>query len=105
MNAKKLLPLGGRPVFRFPVKVTFGETAALHQVNHYPAGVVHVISRSAREAADLIYAEVAHRPCTEIEVFGPKGGIAARRWIGWETAIGNQMFSTRPESTQLTLRF
>ena len=103
MKARKLSPLHGKPVFRFPVRITFGEQAALTQRCMYPEEVVEVIAHTARDAADLIQREVAGVPCVEIEVFGPKGGIAAKRWQGFESAIGQQMMMARPEMVQTAL--
>lgn len=103
MRATKLLPYHGKPVFRFPVKVTFGQRAALTQQNVYPKGVVHVIAHTAAAAADLVQDEVRGIPCVEVEVFGPKGGVAAKRWQGFETAIGHQMFAARPAEVQTAL--
>lgn len=93
----------GKRVFLFPVKVTFGEYAAVAQVNHYPSGVVNVIAHSAQEACDLLTDELGHIPCVELEAFGPKGGIAAHRYWGFDRAIFLGMFRERTDMLQLPL--
>lgn len=103
MKARTLGFLHGKPVRRFPVKVTFGRTAAVHQVCHYPNEVVEVIAHTPQEAADLVQSEVAGVPCVEIEVFGLRGGIAAHRYQGFESAIGQQMMAERPAYVQTAL--
>lgn len=99
MKARKLAILHGTPVFSFPVVVTQGEWAATLQVNHYPKTSIPVIARDARDAADLVLSEYAGEPCVEVVVYGPKGGIAAKRWQGYESAIGSMMFRERHAAT------
>lgn len=91
MNAIRLNDYKGKRVFRFPVKVTCGETAALLQVNFYPKRVFHVISHTAREARDWVSSKIEHIPCCEVEVFGPKGGCASHAYWGFDRAIFAQM--------------
>ena len=80
---------------RYPVVITFGQESYLTQQCRYKKVTVYVIAPSPQAARDLIYEELALIPCTEIEVIGPKGGTAARAFIGYESAIGNAMFSER----------
>ena len=97
--ARKLpFPLAdGARASRYDVRVTFGEFAATHQVACYPVRVFPVIARTPGEAADHIedLFDLRSIPCVELEVKGPKGGIPVKRYWGFETAIGNQMFSAR----------
>jgi hypothetical protein len=107
MRAYPLLPYAGRRMYRFPVKVTFGETAARLQVNIYPRSVVHVIAPTAADAAHLIKMEIGHIPCVELQVFGPQGGVTNRYW-GFETAIFMEMCrddDRRSAGKQLPLPF
>jgi len=104
MKARKLAQLNGRAVYLFPVVVTDGEQAAMQQANIYNRQTVPVIAETARDAADLIQAEHWGEPCISVEVYGPRGGIACKRWQGFESAIGQQMFRARwPETLALPL--
>lgn len=90
----------GRRVWRFPVEVTFGETAARFQVNYYPKGVVWVIALSAQDAADLVSGELESIPCVEVTVCGPRGGRGAHRYWGWDRAIWAQMLAERERTCE-----
>lgn len=90
-SARLLGTLNGRKVYSFPVEVTFGETAAVHQVNHYPKGWVTVTAYTAADAANLIADALRHIPCVEVAVVGTKGGLAAHRYWGFESAIFTQL--------------
>ena len=101
MKAIRLNDYKGRRVYRFPAKITFGEYASIAQENHYPTKTVAVIAHTAADAGHLVLDEVRGIPCVEIEVFGPKGGIAWKTHRGWETAIGEQMLATRETERSL----
>lgn len=103
-KARLLGTLHGRKVYDFPVDVTLGEAAALTQENFYPKGVVKVIAPTAAEAADLIADRetLGTFACVEISVWGPKAGLAAKRFWGWDRAIWNQLLNHR-ENRQLHL--
>ena len=101
MKAIRLDDYKGKRVFRFPVRITFGEHASVFQENHYPTKTVEVIAHTATDAGHLVLDEVRGIPCVEIEVFGPKGGIAWKTYRGWETAIGEQMLATRETERSL----
>ena len=102
-KAKLKGTLDGRKVFDWPVKVTLGEQAALAQVNHYPKGIIWVTSYTARDAADLVQFQYRKRPCTQIEVFGPRGGVACHRWVGWDSSIYQSLLDLDREPNQLRL--
>jgi hypothetical protein len=91
MKATRLTNYKGKPVYRFPVKITFGEYASLAQENHYPTKTVEVIAHKASDAGWLMRDETRGIPCVEIEVFGPRGGVAWKSFRGWESAIGEQI--------------
>lgn len=98
MRRAELLRRDGKQrIFRFPVTLRLNDSRTLAST----AIDFTVISTSAREAADWVKAQYGTRPETEIEVFGPKGGRAAYRFIGWESAVFNAMLE--PKSTQLEL--
>lgn len=86
-QARKVGSVGGRAVYRFPVRIIRANSYALLQ----SVETVSVLAHSGRDAAALVYRDLETRPETEIVAFGVKGGIAARRYIGWESAIGNQL--------------
>lgn len=85
----------GRKVYRVPVQVRFNSSRLCCTIAeaHYS-----VIAYSASDAANLIRSEIetAGLAETEIEAFGPKGGIT-RRYVGWYSVIGAAMFNRQPE--------
>lgn len=91
MKATRLTDYKGKRVYRFPVKITFGEYANLAQENVYPTKVVHVIAHKPCDAGWAIRDETKGIPCVEIEVFGARGGVAWKSFRGWESAIGEQI--------------
>lgn len=97
-------PLGtykGKRVHRFPVQVRCNSSHLLATV----ATLTYLVhSTSAAKAADCIYQLFATRAETEITVFGPRGGKAAYRFIGWQSAVSNAMIAQygRPEQQRLT---
>lgn len=95
--APRLLDYQGKRVHAYPVTVQLNDsrlmdTVAIHRYQ--------VTSTSAAAAANLIRAIYADRPETEITVFGPYGGRAAYRYVGWHTAIGHALFQGWPAFTQ-----
>jgi hypothetical protein len=92
-----------KKVYCFPVKVTFGEIAVVTQQNIYPKDIVFIHAYSAREARDHIADKLCHIPCVEIEVYGPKGGIASHCYHGYDTAIFHQMLNNSEENRQQQL--
>jgi hypothetical protein len=104
LRARFLGKLHGKRIFEWPVEWTVGEAAALTQENFYPKGVVKVIAPTAAEAADLIADRetLGTFACVEISVWGPKAGLAAKRFWGWDRAIWNQLLNHR-ENRQLHL--
>lgn len=104
LRARFLGKVNGKRVFDFPVEWTIGELASLTQENLYPKGLTHVIAHTAREAADLVAdpETLGRCACVEISVWGPKCGLAAKRWWGWDRAIFNQLCAHR-ENRQLRL--
>jgi hypothetical protein len=106
LKARYLGTLKGRKVFEWPVELTFGERAALTQQYDYPKKRIWVKSHTAAEAADFAATQdhCDRQPCVEISVWGPKAGLAAKRFWGWDRAIFNQMCDAR-SNRQLTFRF
>lgn len=98
-------PLGtykGKRVHRFPVQVKCNSSHLLATV----ATLTYLVhSTSAARAADCIYQLFATRAETEITVFGPKGGRAAYRFIGWQSAISNAMIGQYGQPHQLAIGF
>lgn len=97
MKAIRLGTYKGRPVHRYPVRIIFREEWC-DEVSID----TDCVSLSASDAAQWAYDQVATRPLTEILVYGPKGGVAARRFIGYESAVFNAMM-LRSEETQFKL--
>lgn len=97
-RARFLGKLKGRRIFEFPVEWTVGEVASLTQEHVYPKGMLRVIAPTAREAADFISCaeRLGQFACVEISVWGPKAGLAAKRFWGWDRAIYNQLLNNRP---------
>jgi hypothetical protein len=104
LRARFLGKLHGTRVFEWPVDWTVGEYASLSQENIYPKGTVRVIAPTAREAADFVACaeRLGQFACVEISVWGPKAGLAAKRFWGWDRAIWNQLLHNR-ENRQLHL--
>ncbi len=104
LRARFLGKLGGKRIFEWPVEWTVGEVASRTQENVYPKGVVKVIAPTAREAADFVACaeRLGTFACVEMSVWGPKAGLAAKRFWGWDRAIFNQLCAHR-ENRQLRL--
>jgi len=88
--ARYLGKIAGKRAYRFPVEVHLNDSRACATLQ-----VLHsdCISHSAAEAANWAREIAGTRPETEIIVYGPKGG-ETRRFIGWESAIGNRMIAS-----------
>lgn len=100
--ARLIGTMAGKRVYVFPVEVKHNNSRACATVATYTRDV---ISHSAADAADAIRDEVATIPETEITVFGPKGGRAAYRFIGWESAVWRAMCQSRGHLSQARLSF
>lgn len=87
----------GKRVYRFPVVILFNNSSLCRTVARLE---FDVISTSVKEAANWARDQVANRPETEIIAYGPKGG-ETRRYVGWESAIGHELMSSR--GTDLSL--
>lgn len=91
----------GRKVYRVPVRVRFNSSKLCGTIAETECSV---IAYSAADAANLIRNEIESAGIaeTEIEAYGPKGGII-RRYVGWYSVIGSAMFNreTRPETRNL----
>jgi len=107
--AKLLGTYKGKKVYSWPVKITFGRTAALTQLCIYPKSGIQVVSPTARDARDYVARELRSTPCVEIEVTGPKGGRAAHSYWGFESAIFWEMCESQDRDAraarQLKLNF
>jgi len=64
---------------------------------------IAVVAPTAFQALDWALEQTKGIPCREIEVYGPRGGIAAHSYRGWESAIWEQMMQAAPERDQLSL--
>ena len=87
-RARRVGTYRGKPLYRIPVVVCLNDS---HTMRTKGRAWYEVLAHRADDAANLIRAEWAHRPETEVIAFGPSGG-RARRFIGWESAVGH-MFS------------
>jgi hypothetical protein len=94
----------GQRIHHWPVHYAIGEIASLTQQHIIPKGIIDVIARTAREAADYVADLLGEYACVELTVLGPKGGKAAHRWWGWDRSIWNQMLNRKPD-LQLRLPF
>ena len=104
LRARKRGKFQGIATFDFPVVVS--QNWLDRDIQHDDV-VVRVIAQDARDAAQLVWEEVAHkvkRP-TQIEVIGVKGGTAAHRFIGYESMIGANFLAPRSNFRQLALPF
>lgn len=100
IHAHPLLPYKGQKFYRVPVRI--------RQSTLYSEGEAwtHVIAPDAASAANLVRDEIAahvDRP-TEIVAYGPGGG-ETRRWIGWESMVGAELFRARSKYVQEILKF
>lgn len=102
LQATKIGAYQGRRVFRFPVRVQMNDSRQLATIAER---VVLVHAFTAADAADAVKADYATRAETEITVYGPKGGRAAYRFIGWHSALCHSLFNTRPSFTQTRFDF
>jgi len=103
MKSREIGTYKGRKVYEWPVEVTLnkGFGGTLEDWTDPQREVWYVIAHRAADAADYVRKQFERRPETEITVYGPKGGKAARRFIGWYGAIGAELFEARREPQQL----
>lgn len=89
-------------VTRFPVAI---RQSWLDRDLHDETVVVDVIAHTPAAAAQLVWDEVAPRVSrpTEILVIGPKGGLCAYRFVGWDSMVMANFIAEKPTSTQLAL--
>lgn len=87
----------GKQFYRIPVRVVLSNSRALTSVEHW----TYVIAPSATAAANYVRDACGLRPETEIRAYGPKGG-EIRRYVGWESAIGNRLLERAPVQESLT---
>lgn len=106
-NTKRARFIGhykGRKVYAFPVEVT-KNIGVLGNIDTWlNPGKEHwvVTSHTAADAANYVRDQFATRPETEITAYGPKGGRAAYRYVGFESSIWGQMMAPRgPEQLAL----
>lgn len=102
LRARRLGTYKGAPVFEFPVLV---HQSWLDRDLHEDEVIVRVTSTSAADAADLVRDEIGakvSRP-TEVTVVGPKGGVAAYRFIGWDSMVFQNFVQEKPTHVQLGL--
>ena len=88
------LPCGeyrGRKFYRVPVRVLLNNS---HRCTTEAIRLHWVIAPSAKDAANYVRDEYATRAETNIEAYGPRGGIV-QRYIGWESAIAAAMWDPR----------
>ena len=93
----------GKKVYRFPVEAKLNK-GTFGTVDDWlnPGREVHlVVAYTAAAAADYVRELYAQRAETEITAYGPKGGKAAYRFIGWYSAIGNTLLGTRGQQLRL----
>lgn len=102
LRARFLGTVNGRKVFSWPVTITIGELASLTQEHRYPKLEVRVTAHTAQDAADNVTQDVGQFACTEINVWGPKAGLACKRFWGWDRAIYRRMIEAR-HNGQLSL--
>lgn len=107
---RHLAKLGNQRVTRWACRITFGEACTLPSATletwlNVDARTYSttIIAPSADAARDHLCELTAGIPCVEIEVWGPKGGLASHSYRGWESAIGHQMFASRNAEKQLSL--
>jgi hypothetical protein len=94
----------GKKVYRFPVIVTLnkGFGGSVEDWTDPRQERHEVVAFTAAQAADYVRDLYATRAETELTVYGPKGGKAAYRFIGWHSAIGAGVFGPK-QPTQLGL--
>jgi hypothetical protein len=103
MKARLLGTIAGRKVYRVPVRVTLANSrGTLADWCDPPRAVIHVTAHSAADAADYVRDQYATRAETQIEAFGPAGGVT-RRFVGWHSAVGAALWSPGPTTARLPL--
>jgi len=101
MKARPLGRIAGRMVYRVPVRVTFNDSrGTVADWCEPPRGTVHVTAHSAAAAANYVRDLCSTRAETEIEAYGPGGGVT-RRYVGWMSAIGAAIHAPRDETARL----
>ena len=105
---RHLAKLGKRTVTRWRVDIQCNERKASPQATtgdwlSDTTQTLAVIAPSARAACDYAKDLTRGIPCVQIEVFGPRGGVAAHSFRGRESAIGEQIFEARSNAEQLNL--
>lgn len=98
-NARAVGKVAGRQAHRFTVLAILANSRLLTETEVSYS----VIAHTADEAVNLIRDLYEERPETTILTFGPKGG-RTERYIGWDTAIGNMLWSSRDTQLNLNLK-
>lgn len=99
--AQKIGRHAGRNWFRFPVLIRHNSSRECRTLAERR---LTVIASSAADAANWARDnEAGNIPETEIIATGPRGGEVLR-FIGWDSAIGNELFEDRgPAQLRLAL--
>ena len=108
---KHLAKMGSQRVTRWACRITFGAECTLPSATldtwlNVDDHTYHVaiIAPSADAARNYLCELTACTPCVEIEVFGPKGGLASHSYRGWESAIWHQLMREQlSDKAQLSL--
>ena len=106
---RHLARVGRQVVTRWRVDITLNERKASPNASiadwltNTTTTSIAVVAPTAFQALDWALEQTRGIPCREIEVYGPRGGVAAHSYRGWESAIGELMFAPRPTTTQLSL--
>jgi hypothetical protein len=87
----------GRRCYRIPVTVDLNDSQLCATIARLR---FNVIAPTAAAAADWTRDRFATRPETEIRATGPRGGVV-KRFVGWQSAIGAELFDRTPRPLQL----
>lgn len=89
LSAYRIRDHGGKRYYKVPVRVLFNSS---RQCRTLAVKIVQVIATSAAAAADLVRDEYLWRPETEIEAYGPRGGLV-QRYVGYHSHIASEIFA------------
>jgi len=100
LATRRLCKLRGRHVYKYAIRIDLNERAALG-LDNFQGRVqwVSVISDCPKAAAQWVLDQLPGRPCVEVTVYGPRGGVAAHRYQGWDSAVWSQLRQTRKAFT------
>ncbi len=86
-------PLIAKKLWKVPVVVRVSDSRLCETIDKK---TIWLIAKSPADAANWVRDKLEFLPETEIEAFGPKGGLT-HRYVGWHSAISTGIFKPLSE--------